>query len=99
MVAYMLEFALRVLLLLRLLCFMALVYLVLHGLFVRLITRPDSKILWFFSVVTAPLICPVRLWLAPGTPDSRLLRVALLVYGMLWGLIIVVTHLLTGVVS
>ena len=47
--------------------FMASVYLCLHILFARLITRPDSPVLWFFSVVTGPLTRPVRAAAAAGT--------------------------------
>jgi hypothetical protein len=64
--------------------FMAFVYLMLHVVFARLITRPDSPILWFFSVVTGPLTRPVRGWLAAGTSERRVRLVALGVYLMLW---------------
>ena len=93
----MLALTLRFLLLLRLLCFMALVYLALHVLFARLISRPDSKILWFFSVLTAPLLRPLRGWTAPATPALRLLPVALLMYGVLWVLTIIMAPLLVSV--
>jgi hypothetical protein len=91
------EPTLRVLLLLRLLCFMALVYLALHALFAGMISKPDSKVLWFFSVVTAPLTRPVRAWLAPDAPVPRLLLISLLVYGALWVLVIMATQLVAGV--
>jgi hypothetical protein len=64
--------------------FMAFVYLMLHVLFARFITRPDSPVLWFFSVVTGPLTRPVRSWVAPGTPERRVRLVALGVYLVLW---------------
>jgi hypothetical protein len=64
--------------------FMASVYLLLHVLFARLIARPDSPVLWFFSVVTGPLTRPVRAVLAPGTPERRVRLVALAVYVLLW---------------
>jgi hypothetical protein len=64
--------------------FMAFVYLVLHVLFARIITRPDSPVLWFFSVVTGPLTRPVRGWLAAGTSERRVRLVALGVYLVLW---------------
>ena len=50
----------RFLLLLRFLCFVAVVYLILHVLFARLISKPDSKVLWFFSTLTMPLTWPIR---------------------------------------
>jgi hypothetical protein len=64
--------------------FMASVYLFLHVLFARFITRPDSPVLWFFSVVTGPLTRPVRALLAPGTPERRVRLVALGAYAVLW---------------
>ena len=64
--------------------FMASVYLLLHILFARFITRPDSPILWFFAVVTGPLTRPVRALLAPGAPERRVRLVALGVYVALW---------------
>ncbi len=64
--------------------FMASVYLFLHVLFARFITRPDSPVLWFFTVVTGPLTRPVRALLAAGTPERRVRLVALGVYVFLW---------------
>jgi hypothetical protein len=64
--------------------FMASVYLFLHILFARFIARPDSPVLWFFSVVTGPLTRPVRAMLAAGTPERRVRLVALGVYVLLW---------------
>jgi hypothetical protein len=64
--------------------FMASVYLFLHILFARFITRPDSPVLWFFSVVTGPLTRPVRALLAVETPERRVRLVALGIYVVLW---------------
>ena len=64
--------------------FMASVYLLLHVLFARFITRPDSPVLWFFTVVTGPLTRPVRAVLAAGSPERRVRLVALGVYVVLW---------------
>ena len=64
--------------------FMASVYLLLHVLFARFITRPDSPVLWFFAVVTGPLTRPVRALLAPGIREPRVRLVALGVYIALW---------------
>ena len=47
-------------------------------------TRPDSPVLWFFSVVTGPLTRPVRALLRAGTPERRVRLVALGVYVALW---------------
>jgi hypothetical protein len=42
------ELALQLLVLVRFLCFVAVIYLGLHIVFSRLISKADSKILWFF---------------------------------------------------
>ena len=64
--------------------FMASIYLFLHILFARFITRPDSPVLWFFSVVTGPLTRPVRAMLPTNTPERRVRLVALGAYVLLW---------------
>jgi hypothetical protein len=83
-------FTLRLLFLLRFLCFMCLLYLALHSILARLIARPDSKVLWFFSVLTSPLIRPLQRWIAPHSPEPHRRLVALMVYGVLWMLITLV---------
>ena len=84
---------LRVLVLVRFLCFVALVYLSLHVLFSRLISKTDSKVLWFFSVLTLPLTRPVRVWLVPGASEARIRVAALVAYGLLWIFIVVLTRI------
>jgi len=74
----------RIVFLLRFLCFMAVVYLALHAIVCRLISKSDSKLIWFFSVVTDPLTRPVRSWVRRDAPASRVLLVALVVYVALW---------------
>jgi hypothetical protein len=64
--------------------FMAAVYLALHIVFARLVTSPASPLLWFFGVVTGPLIRPVRRFLAPARPERHVRLAALLVYVALW---------------
>ena len=66
-----------------LLLFMACVYLALHILFARFVTR-DSPVLWFFGIVTGPLTRPVRALLPQGTPEPRVRVLALGVYLVLW---------------
>ena len=63
---------------------MATVYLATHVLFARLITSPQSQVLWFFATVTGPLTRPVRALLPVGTPDGRVRVLALLLYLVLW---------------
>jgi uncharacterized membrane protein len=82
-------FTLRLLFLLRFLCFMFLVYLGLHIIVARLISRPDSKVLWFFSILTSPLTRPLQRWIDPDRPEPQRRLVALMVYGALWILITV----------
>ena len=84
------EPAQQILVLLRFLCFMAVVYLTLHKIAERLSRKPGSKVIWFFSIVTAPLIRPVRRWLAPGAAESNLISAALLFYLALWLIIVLV---------
>jgi uncharacterized protein YggT (Ycf19 family) len=74
----------RLVLILGFLAYMAAIYLVLHIVFARLIQRPQSQMLWFFSVVTRPLTRPVRRFLPPDTPDARVRLVALGVYAVVW---------------
>jgi hypothetical protein len=75
---------------------MSLVYLGLHSLFAWLIARPDSKVLWFFSVLTSPLTRPLQGWIAPDTPESQRRRIALVVYGVLWVLITLVMQIVAS---
>jgi hypothetical protein len=85
------ESALQLLVLIRFLCFVAVIYLGLHIIFSRLISRPDSKVLWFFSVITSPLTWPVRTWIAPNVDEPRLRLTALVIYGLLWLIVVLVT--------
>ena len=84
---------LRLLVLLRLLCFVAVVYLTLHVIFSRLISRRESKILWFFSVLTSPLTWPVRTWVVPNASESRLRFLAIVTYGAIWAAVLIVTRM------
>ena len=64
--------------------FMAWIYLALHVVFARVIGDRRSPVLWFFGIVTGPLTRPVRVVLAPETPESRVRLVSLGVYFVLW---------------
>ena len=81
--------------LLRFLCFVAVVYLALHWTVRRLSAKPNSKLLWFFSVVTSPLTRPVRKWLAPSAAEERIISAALLFYALLWLFIVLIARLWT----
>ena len=66
-----------------LLFFMAWVYLALHAVFARVV-RPDSPVMWFFTVVTGPLTRPVQVLLPLATPEPRVRTISLVVYLVLW---------------
>jgi uncharacterized protein YggT (Ycf19 family) len=74
----------RLLVLLWFLSYMAAIYLALHMLVARLSRAPDSRVLWFFSVVTAPLTRPIRAVVPAGLPESRVRLITLLVLIVLW---------------
>lgn len=74
----------RLVLIVGFLAYMAAVYLLLHIVFARFVHGPESRTLWFFSVVTRPLTRPLRPFLAPGTPEARIRLIALGVYATLW---------------
>jgi hypothetical protein len=82
------DLGLRLVLLVRVLVpfvfMMATVYLAVHILFARLISSPQSQVLAFFAIVTAPLTRPVRVVLPTGMPEARVRAVALAVYLVLW---------------
>jgi hypothetical protein len=71
-------------LVLPLVLFMAWIYLALHMLFARLVTNPQSPVLWFFAVVTGPLTRPVRALLPTGTSEPRVRAISFVVYVALW---------------
>lgn len=66
------------------LAYMGAIYLGLHMLLARLIRNRESRLLWFFTVVTAPLIRPVRAVLPAGTPEGRLRAITLGALVALW---------------
>ena len=86
----------QILLVARFLCFMSVLYLLLHNIVCHLSRRPESKLRWFFGLLTAPLTHPVRVWLMPGATDSRVLPVTLLVYALLWLLVVLLEHMLAA---
>jgi hypothetical protein len=94
---------LRILLLLNvvvpLVLFMAWIYLGLHIVFGRIVRGPESPVLWFFGVLTAPLTRPVRAFLPAGTPDTRVRSIAFAFYMVLWLVARVVLGSLTGAVT
>jgi hypothetical protein len=78
------DLALRLLVAVWFLAYMAAVYLALHALAARLSRRPDSRVLWFFSVVTTPLTRPVAALLPKGTSEARIRLVTLGLVLVVW---------------
>jgi hypothetical protein len=74
---------------------MAVFYLALHKIVARLSQKPDSKLRWFFGVLTTPLMRPVRAWIMPGASEDQLLSRALLFYGILWLCLILLGRIIT----
>ena len=74
----------RAVFLLWFVAYMSVIYLGLHLIAARFARSPESRLLWFFSIVTEPLNRPVRAILPAGTNPARIRLVALLVYGILW---------------
>jgi hypothetical protein len=79
-----------------LILFMAWIYLALHMLFARIVTRPESPVLWFFAVLTRPLTRPVRALLPPATSEARVRATSLAVYAALWIIARIMLSWLTG---
>lgn len=78
----------QIVLLLRFFCFMAVFYLALHKIVARLSRKPDSKLLWFFGVLTAPLTLPVKRYSSPDATDDQIVSYSLIFYGLLWMVLI-----------
>ena len=74
----------RAVILLWFVAYMSVIYLSLHLIVSRFARSPESRLLWFFAIVTGPLTRPVRGILPAGTNPTRVRLVALLVYGILW---------------
>jgi uncharacterized protein YggT (Ycf19 family) len=78
------ELAYRLAVLVWFLGYMATIYLALHIVVARWSRAPESRLLWFFGVITGPLLAPIRAVLPAGTPPARMRWVALAVYAGVW---------------
>jgi len=78
------ELIYRLLVLVWFLSYMAAIYLALHMIVARVTRAPDSRLLWFFSVITGPLTRPVRAWVPPGTSEARVRLITLIGLVALW---------------
>lgn len=67
---------------------MAVFYLALHKIVARLSRKADSKLLWFFGVLTAPLTMPVKRYSSPDASDGQIVSYALIFYVLVWLLLI-----------
>lgn len=74
----------RLLVFLWFLSYMAVVYLALHMLAAKVSPTPDNRVLWFFSIITAPLTRPMRAVLPPGSPEGRVRLLTLVALVALW---------------
>jgi hypothetical protein len=78
------EIAFRLAVLVWFLAYMATIYLLLHIVVARLSRAPESRVLWFFGVLTGPLLAPIRPILPADTTPARLRWVGLAMYAALW---------------
>jgi surface polysaccharide O-acyltransferase-like enzyme len=74
------EILYRFLVFLWFLFYMAAVYLALHIIAARVSRAPESRLLWFFGIITAPLTRPLRPLLPPGISEGRIRLIALGTY-------------------
>jgi hypothetical protein len=74
----------RSVVLLWFLAYMSVIYLGLHLVVAQLARSPESRVLWFFSIITGPLTAPIRAILPAGSSPTRVRLIALLIYGAFW---------------
>jgi uncharacterized protein YggT (Ycf19 family) len=78
------ELIYRLLVLVWFLAYTAAIYLALHLIVARVSRSPDSRLLWFFAVVTGPITWPVRTMVPPGTPEGRVRLITLVALVAVW---------------
>jgi hypothetical protein len=74
----------RLLLLISFVAYMAAIYVALHIVVVHFSRTPDSRLLWFFSVLTRPLTLPIRTVLPTGTTESQVRYLTLVACVVVW---------------
>jgi len=74
----------RVILLISFVAYMAAIYVALHIVVARFSKSPGSRMLWFFSVLTAPLLRPLRALLPSHVTEVQLRYVTLASCIVLW---------------
>ena len=75
---------LKIVTLVRLLCWMLLIYLGLGYVVERRSRKPDSQLKGFFRLLCKPLVWPVARFLPPGTSYQSVLLVTMAVVGVVW---------------
>src|SRR5919106_2410818 len=74
----------RLLLLISFVAYMAAIYIALHIIVAHFSRTPQSRLLWFFSVLTGPLTRPIGRLLPAGLTESQLRYVTLAVCVAIW---------------
>jgi uncharacterized protein YggT (Ycf19 family) len=87
------EWWFRILFLLRFISMMAVVYLALHLAVAGRIRDPKSKVAAFFTVLTSPLLRPVRAFLPAVRSEQQLRLIALCAFLVLWLVLVLLTAL------
>ena len=74
----------RLILLSSFIAYMAAIYVTLHIVVAHFSTRPGSRLLWFFSVLTAPLMRPLRAVLPASMTEAQLRYMTLATCVAVW---------------
>jgi hypothetical protein len=74
----------RLLLLISFVAYMAAIYLALHIVVARFSRTPDSRVLWFFSVLTRPLTHPIRTVFPDSMTESQVRNLTLVACVVIW---------------
>jgi hypothetical protein len=74
----------RLLLLISFMAYMAAIYITLHIVVAHFSRTPESRLLWFFSVLTSPLTRPIGRLLPAGLTESQLRYVTLAACIIIW---------------
>ena len=85
----------RLLLLISFVAYMAAIYVALHIVVAHVSRTPESRVLWFFSVLTGPLTRTISRILPEGVTESRVRYLTLAVCVVIW----LVTRLLLMVLG
>lgn len=93
------EWLFRILYLLRFVSMMAVVYLALHLVVAARIRDPRSKVGAFFTLLTSPLVRPVRAFLPAVRSEQTVRLIALCGFLVLWLFLLLLTALAGARVS